>query len=355
LGDENISKDEFFRDIISSDKDGFVPFSNILKCNKVKKLGVSSAKQLADACKDSTEVEVSKDGLKVRRFGNKALPEKTGTNKKRETKAEEKKVEKEAAAEDYKVERDDQGRIVFCKEDFENTLIVHFKTEDQNPAEDENYKVNWKDLETIIKNKFDLIKVVYSRADKYEGDLAISRYRLNKAQYAELSTLKDQLIGNKRFSFKETEGEELNEFWQKQGGHFQYCIAPKLRLARKNQRKVMETKREEKAKRQKQSFTIAGVYYMDINKVKSKSRAILNLKKDGEKLEPADEEFMKEILKFHEKHDQKMADFSHFEVGVHPEFAKTRCFFVVNKDGKKEDFSVSKCIMNLELKSNENE
>ena len=75
----------------------------------------------------------------------------------------------------------------------------------------------------------------------------------------------------------------------------------------------------------------------------------------NQKLEPADEEFMKEILKFHEKHDQKMANFSHFEVGVHPEFAKTRCFFVVNKDGKKEDFSVSKCIMNLELKSNENE
>ena len=36
---------------------------------------------------------------------------------------------------------------------------------------------------------------------------------------------------------------------------------------------------------------------MDINKVKSKSRAILNLKKDGEKLEQADEDFMKEIYK----------------------------------------------------------
>lgn len=117
-----------------------------------------------------------------------------------------------------------------------------------------------------------------------------------------------------------------------------------MRLARKNQRKVQELKREEKAKRQKQSFTIAGVYYMDINKVKSKSRAILNLKKDGESLEKDDEDFMKEILKFHTKHDQKMKDFEHFEVGIHPEFTKTRCFFVVNKDSTKEDFSVSKCI-----------
>lgn len=117
-----------------------------------------------------------------------------------------------------------------------------------------------------------------------------------------------------------------------------------MRLARKNQRKIQELQREEKAKRQKQSYTIAGVYYMDINKVKSKSRAILNLKKDGETLEQADEDFMKELLKFHDKVDEKMKDFNHFEVGPHPDYSKTRCFFVVKTDKTKEDFSVSKCI-----------
>lgn len=89
---------------------------------------------------------------------------------------------------------------------------------------------------------------------------------------------------------------------------------------------------------------------MDINKVKSKSRAILNLKKDGEKLDKSDEEFMKEILKFHPKSDEKLKGMTHFEVGVHPDYPKTRCFFVVKKD-KKEDFSVSKCIQNLEAQS----
>ncbi len=57
---------------------------------------------------------------------------------------------------------------------------------------------------------------------------------------------------------------------------------------------------------------------MDINKVKSKSRAILNLKKDGETLEEADEGFMKDLLKFHDKYEEKMKDFVHFEVGQHP-------------------------------------
>jgi hypothetical protein len=240
LGDANLAVDDFFRDIISQNKDGFIDIAVILKCNKIKKLGVNSAKQIIDACKDSTNVETSKDGTKIRRMKNAVLPEKTGSLKKREAKLEEKKAAKDGDAAEAKeevndpVQRDDQGRIIFCQQDFENTLIVHFKTEDVDAAQDEDYKVSWKDLENVIKTKFDQIKVVYSRADKYEGDLAISRHKLNRAQYDELVQLKDQLIGTKKFSFAETEGEELKDFWQKQGGHFQYCIAPKLRLARKN-------------------------------------------------------------------------------------------------------------------------
>jgi len=103
--------------------------------------------------------------------------------------------------------------------------------------------------------------------------------------------------------------------------------------------------------KEKQSYTIAGIYYMDINKVKSKSRAILNIKKDGEKLDGADQEFMKEIIKFHDRYEEKNKDFESFEVGPHPTFEKTRCFFVKKTDGTKEDFSVSKCIRNLEAKS----
>jgi Protein of unknown function (DUF3223) len=106
--------------------------------------------------------------------------------------------------------------------------------------------------------------------------------------------------------------------------------------------------RDDKRKTAKLSYEIAGVYYSDINKVKSKSRAILNLKKDGEKLAGNDEEFMKELIKFHDKGAEKMKDFDHFEVGVHPNFDKTRCFFAVKTDGTKEDFSVSKCLANLE-------
>ena len=90
---------------------------------------------------------------------------------------------------------------------------------------------------------------------------------------------------------------------------------------------------------------------MDINKVKSKARAILNNMKDHEKLGDSDAAFMTELLKFHDRAEEKGKDLDYFEVGPHPEFQKTRCFFVVKKGGEKEDFSVSKCVANLEINS----
>ena len=40
MGDLNLSKDDFFRTQIKSNKDGYLNFECILKCNKVKKMGV---------------------------------------------------------------------------------------------------------------------------------------------------------------------------------------------------------------------------------------------------------------------------------------------------------------------------
>jgi len=65
----------------------------------------------------------------------------------------------------------------------------------------------------MIKAKFDLLKVVYTRADKYEGDIAISSFKMNKEQFAKLGELKGEDIDGKTFDFSETKGEELKEFW----------------------------------------------------------------------------------------------------------------------------------------------
>lgn len=120
LGDENLKKDEFFRDLISSSKDGYIDIAVVLKCNKIKKLGVNKAQQIATACKGSQALEFNPDGTKVRRTGNASLPEKVET-KKRDAKANEKAAAKETNGKASKteeeahepVERDEQGRVLF--------------------------------------------------------------------------------------------------------------------------------------------------------------------------------------------------------------------------------------------------
>ena len=64
--------------------------------------------------------------------------------------------------------------------DFEDPKIIHFKTKDIDEKKDEDYKVDWKELEKMVKANFDQLKVVYLRATKYEGDLAISQHELNE-------------------------------------------------------------------------------------------------------------------------------------------------------------------------------
>lgn len=124
------------------------------------------------------------------------------------------------------------------------------------------------------------------------------------------------------------------------------CASQKLRRAKK-------AKRDEEAKRKRErlpdpKFKIAGLEYSNASKVKSKARAILSAKADGDKLEGYEEEFMKYIIDNHERATEKMADFDHFTVDKHPKFPDTRCFFVVRKSGEKEDFSMSKCIERME-------
>lgn len=54
-----------------------------------------------------------------------------------------------------------------------------------------------------------------------------------------------------------------------------------------------------------------------------------------------------ELLKHHDKAEEKLKDVKDFTVGLHPEYKQTRCFFVVKNDGSKEDFSFHKCLNRL--------
>lgn len=74
LSDGNLKRDTFFYGKIAEDKDGFVDIALFLNCNKIKALNATS-EQIASECRSSSKVEVSECGKRIRRRGNKELPE----------------------------------------------------------------------------------------------------------------------------------------------------------------------------------------------------------------------------------------------------------------------------------------
>lgn len=178
----------------------------------MKKQGWKSEEIIA-ACKDSKLVDVK--GQKVRRAGNKALPE--FQVKKRETKANEKKSEPEKVVED---QLDERGRPILVEKDFDNPLIVTYATK---VKKGDDFKVDWKQVEAKIKEEFPALKLIYSRMDEHGGHLAFSQLRIKNDLIDELCS-KGSTIQERPFTFEKTSGDELKEFWQKQGGHFQFCI-----------------------------------------------------------------------------------------------------------------------------------
>lgn len=74
LSDKNLEKDAFFYNKIKDDADGYLELDLIMNCNKVKSMGLSK-ETIKEAVKGSDLVEISEDGNKIRRKGNKKLPD----------------------------------------------------------------------------------------------------------------------------------------------------------------------------------------------------------------------------------------------------------------------------------------
>lgn len=211
LSDANLTRDKFFNDKIREAADGYIEIQNILNCNKVKtmKPAVSEADIVA-AVATSSEVEVDESGKKIRRKEAKAVPTLAAGagQKKRDSKAADKEEQKDDKSADDLPALDERGNPVLSNADFESPVIIHFKTE----ASGADFKVNWKDVEQTVKRDYPRLKIIYSRADQYEGDLALSAHRLNSAELDKL-TEATLTIQSRPFTFTKTQGEELKSFW----------------------------------------------------------------------------------------------------------------------------------------------
>lgn len=87
--------------------------------------------------------------------------------------------------------------------------------------------------------------------------------------------------------------------------------------------------------------------FKSIKEIKSYFGKLLKGTKEGESLNKIDTVIMKELLKYHERAEDKLKNLDHFEAGLHPQYKETKCFLIVNDKGDKEDFSFNKCIKKI--------
>lgn len=112
-------------------------------------------------------------------------------------------------------------------------------------------------------------------------------------------------------------------------------------------KKMGKPQREEQKKRFKGKVEFAGVSYPTIDSLKAVFKAIIVKTKNDAVIEGNGKQQLIELLKYHDKAEDKAKGLKDFTVGIHPEYNLTRCFFVIKDDDTKEDFSFHKCLTNL--------
>lgn len=151
-------------------------------------------------------------------------------------------------------------------------------------------------------------------------------------QNEDQSKLKASLeIEGKEFEIKRAEAQILKEFWNKHGNHYS-GILKKLQTAKKMEQKKV---------------TFMGTVYQDTDKLKQVFRNILNATENNQLIQGESKKKLEELIKYHDKYEQKVKDIKGFTVDIHPTYNDTRCFHILKNDGTKEDFSFIKCIAKI--------
>jgi hypothetical protein len=308
LSDDNLQKDKFFHEKMSGDSQGYLDIDFILNCNKIKKVNATK-EEIINACKLSSQLELS--GERVRRSGNKPLPELKFLNKKTKRKDEDDQEEDKEA------------------ENFD-PVILEFSA-DKEPA------FKWKAIQDKYRELNPNLSVAYLRFNNNKGHMGVFN------SHEELKFVENFEIEGVNFTVKRCEGDELINFWKEHGSHFEMCIGRNKKSDKKGGRK--ERGREKKdVNYLKNAVTLGDEIFTDVTKIRARARRILTSTKDGEKIASPDHDFLFDLVKNHNNGELKLKNFSFFTSGKPKEHDYSRCFFIIKNDSSKEDFSVHKCI-----------
>lgn len=317
LSDENLKKDNFFSEKISSDPNGYVDLDLFLKCNKIIKAKWTKD-DLIQGIKLSTIIELDDKSSRVRRKNNPPLPELTMLNKKRK---------KDTKQNDEDEEDNEKDKI-----DMNIDPIILLVSSPKDVT------TKWKDIIQEFRDQNTELNVVYGRFKGNEGHIGIII-----SPDSELKFTQTFKIDDVTFSVKKCEDEQLIDFWKNHGSHYELCCKGKKDPKGHNKKKVNTTYLVS-------AVQLGGQSYNDLSMIRAKSRAILNNSKDGEPLNENDHKFILDILKYHHNYDEKIKNMSYITTGTPEKYAFSRCYFIVNKENTKTDFSIQKCLEIIETK-----
>ncbi len=161
LSDENLKKDSFFHQIISSKEDGYINIDYFLKCKKIQKEKWTK-NELIEGIKESEELELDKTNEKVRRKNNKQLPELILLSQKRKKENENKEKKEE--------------------EKFDKIILKITSNED--------IKVKWQEIISNLKKENPNLNINYCRFKNKKGYISLLKKTKKKFHIKTILKLK---------------------------------------------------------------------------------------------------------------------------------------------------------------------
>ena len=307
LSDSNLETDEFFHKIISNEKEGYLDLKYIMECNKVKKASWDK-NMIIESIKGSEQIELNPEKTKIRRIGNKPLPElneKKMTNKKRNREK---------------------------KEDKITPTILIFTSDKDN-------ELKWQEIESKYKSLNPTLSIIYTRFKTNEGHFGVIPTGANakEGEKDEINFVKEFDLNKIKFKVKLCEGKDLEKFMEENQSHLDFCINKERtkRLKKKNNT-TLET-----------PIKLGDEIFSDISKIKEKIRKMMSRVKDEIIiLDEGETKFMKDLVKFHPEKDvnEKVNNSPFLAVGKIDPHQYTKAFFGLDDNKEKNfEFLVHKC------------
>jgi hypothetical protein len=345
LSDKNLEKDAFFYGKILENENGYLDLDLIMNCNKIKSLGVSK-ERIVEACKTSSEVDISADGNQIRRKGNKSLPESKFKSKKLAVQLKsEKSVSSIGVAKSEVLGESKADEEVEDSKEF-IPLILFIK--DTSRLD----KVIGREFEAKLGEELK-IEVPFARIGKYDGNVVFNRAEITQEILERLISKGFEYEGQK-VVFEVGTDRDRDEFMRNHGRHVGKIILKSNPSITEEYKKEMGKPIKEQKKKFRGKVEFLGVNYPTVESLKAVFKAlIVKTKNDATIEEPGRSQVavrlpqLLELLKHHEHSEEKLKGAKDFTVALHPEFKQTRCFFIVKEDGTKEDFSFHKCLTRM--------